>query len=138
MAWFVYIARCSDGTLYTGIAKNVAERIAKHNAGEGAKYTRTRRPIRLVYSEPAADRSAAQSREYEIKSLHRSQKEALVAAALQTISMAEIAARKQASRDEDARALASGEKTQEDLRRENGILSGAKIVIHFDKAKPLR
>jgi putative endonuclease len=81
-AWQVYIARCADGTLYTGIARDVKKRIAEHNAGNGAaaNYTRARRPVVLVYSEPAENRSLASRREYQIKQLSRSEKLALVLA----------------------------------------------------------
>jgi len=76
----VYIARCADGTLYTGIARDVERRIAEHNAGKGnaANYTRSRRPVVLVYQEPAADRSSASRREYRIKQLSRTEKLALI------------------------------------------------------------
>lgn len=79
-SWQVYIARCADGTLYTGIARDVGKRIAEHNAdkGSGANYTRARRPVVLVYQEPAADRSTASKREYQIKQLSRTEKLALV------------------------------------------------------------
>ena len=68
-SWFVYIVRCLDRTLYTGITTNLDRRLAEHNAGRGAKYPRPRRPVVLVYSEPAISRSAAASREYQIKRL---------------------------------------------------------------------
>ena len=79
-SWQVYIARCIDGTLYTGIARDVDKRIAEHNAdkGAGANYTRARRPVVLVYQETAADRSTASKREYQIKQLSRAEKLALV------------------------------------------------------------
>lgn len=81
-SWQVYIARCADGTLYTGIARDVGKRIAEHNAdkGNGANYTRARRPVVLVYQEPAEDRSSASKREYQIKQLSRTEKLALVLA----------------------------------------------------------
>ena len=77
--WFVYILRCADNTLYTGITTDVARRIAEHNAGKepGARYTRGRGPVRLVYAEEAVSRSAAASREAAIKQLDRSRKLAL-------------------------------------------------------------
>lgn len=81
MAWFVYIVRCADDTLYTGIAVDVERRIEQHNTGTGAKYTRSRRPVRVVYVEEAPDRSAASRREWEIKQLTRTQKERLIAGA---------------------------------------------------------
>ena len=78
MAWFVYIARCGDGTLYTGVTTDPDRRELVHNAGRGAAYTRSRRPIRLVYREPAADRGAALRREVAIKRLARADKEWMV------------------------------------------------------------
>jgi uncharacterized protein (TIGR02453 family) len=78
MAWHVYVARCGDGTLYTGITTDPARREAAHNEGRGASYTRARRPVRLVHVEPAADRSAALRRELTIKRLSRHEKERLV------------------------------------------------------------
>ena len=74
MAWQVYIVECSDGSLYTGITNNLDERITAHNGGRGAKYTKSRRPVRLRYSEPAADRKNASQREYAIKSLRKAEK----------------------------------------------------------------
>ena len=68
-AWHVYIVRCADQSLYTGIARDIGQRIALHNAGSGAAYTRARRPVTLVYQEPAADRGAALRREAAIKRL---------------------------------------------------------------------
>jgi putative endonuclease len=67
--WYVYIVRCADRSLYTGIATDVTARIAKHNQGKGAKYTRGRRPVKLVYQEHAGSRSAALKREIAIKHL---------------------------------------------------------------------
>ena len=78
MAWHVYVARCDDGTLYTGITTDPARREAAHNAGRGAAYTRSRRPVRLIHVEPAADRGAALRRELAIKRLPRPEKERLV------------------------------------------------------------
>jgi len=76
--WHVYIVRCADNTLYTGVSTNVADRVATHNSGSGAKYTRARLPVTLVYSEVAADRSSAQQREHAIKKLSTLKKRALV------------------------------------------------------------
>ncbi|MEO7986582.1 MAG: TIGR02453 family protein [Gemmatimonadales bacterium] len=78
MTWFVYIARCGDGSLYTGITTDPDRREALHNAGRGAAYTRSRRPVRLVYREGATDRGAALRREAAIKRLDRARKEAMV------------------------------------------------------------
>ena len=78
MSCFVYIARCADGTLYTGTADDVDARAAVHNAGRGAKYTRGRLPIEIVYREPCPDRPAALRRERAVKRLTRSEKERLL------------------------------------------------------------
>lgn len=79
--WTVYIVRCADGTLYTGTAKDVGARIAEHNAGRGAKYTRGRVPVTLVYTESVGDRAAAQRREHAIKRLPAGEKRRLIASA---------------------------------------------------------
>jgi uncharacterized protein (TIGR02453 family) len=84
MTWHVYVARCGDGTLYTGITTDPARREAAHNAGRGAGYTRARRPVRLIHLEQAADRSAALRREVAIKRLSRRLKEQLVNGVLST------------------------------------------------------
>ncbi len=78
--WHVYIVRCADGTLYTGIAKDVAKRVADHNTSErrAARYTRARRPVVLVYREAFETRSEATRREIRIKGMGKRQKEALV------------------------------------------------------------
>lgn len=76
--YVVYILRCGDGTLYTGCTNDLARRLAAHSAGRGAKYTRARLPVALVYQEPAADRSQALRREATIKALPRAQKLALI------------------------------------------------------------
>ena len=86
--WFVYMARCSDGTLYTGIARDVAKRIAAHDAGKGAKYTRSRLPVSLVYSERCESLSAALKREREVKPWSRARKEALIARDQQALKQA--------------------------------------------------
>ena len=79
--WIIYILRCSDNSLYTGITKNIAKRLEEHNAGGklAAKYTRARRPVTLVYEEHASSRSAATKREHEIKQMAKKSKELLVA-----------------------------------------------------------
>jgi len=84
MPWHVYVARCGDGTLYTGVTTDPARREAAHNAGRGAAYTRSRRPVRLVHVEPARDRGAALRRERAIKGLTRGEKEQLVARSIKT------------------------------------------------------
>ena len=78
LAWYVYILRCGDGTLYTGITDDVPRRLAAHRAGRGAKYTRGRGPLELVYTEEVPDKSAALRREYQLKQLSRSEKEQLI------------------------------------------------------------
>ncbi len=72
--WFVYILRCSDGTLYTGMTDDVPRRVEVHNSGKGAKYTRGRRPVEAVYTEECESYSAALKREYAIKQLTRAEK----------------------------------------------------------------
>jgi putative endonuclease len=77
--YYVYIVRCADGTLYTGIATELARRLKEHNSGHlGAKYTRSRRPVVLAYKAPFADRAEASSEEYRIKQLPRAGKLALI------------------------------------------------------------
>jgi uncharacterized protein (TIGR02453 family) len=78
MTWFIYLAECRDGSLYTGVTTDPARRLAAHNAGRGAAYTRSRRPVRFVHLEPAADRPAALRREYAIKQLTPAAKRALL------------------------------------------------------------
>ena len=73
-AWSVYILRCGDGTLYTGVTNDVAARLEAHRAGFGAKYTRGRGPLELAYSEVCADKVTAFQREYAIKRLSRQEK----------------------------------------------------------------
>lgn len=75
--WFVYIVECTDGSLYTGTTPDISQRIAAHNSGTGAKYTRSRGPVKLVYSEEFSDRSTACKRESEIKQLSREEKKQL-------------------------------------------------------------
>jgi len=79
--WRVYVLRCGDGSLYTGATNDLAARVARHAAGKGARYTRARLPVRLVYEEGAAGRGAALRREAALKRLTRPQKLELVAGA---------------------------------------------------------
>ena len=80
-AWFVYLVRCHDGTLYCGIAKDLNRRLEEHNsADKGAKYTRGRQPVQLVYTEEAASRAQATQREGQVKRMARTQKMALIKA----------------------------------------------------------
>ena len=79
MSYFVYILECSNGTLYTGITTDIKRRVDEHNnSKKGARYTKLRRPVKLVYSEKSEDRSSASKREYEIKKLKRSEKLELI------------------------------------------------------------
>lgn len=80
MSWLCYVLRCADGTLYCGITNDLEKRLAAHNAGEGAKYTRGRGPVKLAYCETCADKSTALKREMEIKGLPRMKKLALIEA----------------------------------------------------------
>lgn len=77
---YTYIVKCSDGTFYTGWTTNVEKRIEVHNAGKGAKYTKPRRPVELVYHEEFQTKEEAMRREYEIKRMTRRKKEQLIAA----------------------------------------------------------
>ena len=77
--WHVYMVRCSDGTLYTGITIDLEKRIEAHNSGkDGARYTRSRRPVKLVYSEQVESKSAAAKLECQIKRLPRDKKKRMV------------------------------------------------------------
>jgi len=76
--WTVYILRCGDGTLYTGITNDLDRRMAEHDAGTGAKYTKGRSPFQLLYQEACQGRGPASKREIEIKSLDRKAKLSLV------------------------------------------------------------
>jgi putative endonuclease len=76
--WSVYLLRCSDNSLYCGITTDIKRRVATHNDGKGARYTRARRPVSVVYTEPAKGRSEALKREYAIKKLSKIKKENMV------------------------------------------------------------
>jgi len=78
MPYFCYLLECADGTYYTGWTTDPPRREKEHNAGRGAKYTRSRRPVKLIYVEEQPDRSSAQKRESAIKSFSRKRKEKLV------------------------------------------------------------
>ena len=75
---YTYMVKCSDGTLYTGWTTDLEHRVKAHNDGEGAKYTRSRRPVELVYYEEYTTKAEAMKREYSIKQLTRKQKEKLI------------------------------------------------------------
>jgi putative endonuclease len=76
--WLVYIVRCADRSLYTGVTTDADKRVAEHNRGHGARYTRARLPVELVYVEPAVDRSAALRREREIKRMPSAAKQRII------------------------------------------------------------
>ena len=76
--WYLYILRCGDGTLYTGITPNVKKRLDQHRVGKGAKYTRGRAPLELVYQESCGNHSQALKRELLVKKLTKAQKECLI------------------------------------------------------------
>ena len=78
MPHYVYVLRCSNGSLYTGYTTNLEERVSKHNKGKGAKYTRSHRPVELAYHETFRKKSLALKREIEIKKLKRGEKLELV------------------------------------------------------------
>ncbi len=79
-AWVLYILECADQSLYTGITNRLSLRLEAHQKGTGAKYTRSRLPVKLVYTESCNDRSHASKREYAVKNLTRSQKQELIKA----------------------------------------------------------
>ena len=89
--WYLYILRCGDGTLYTGITTNVEKRLEQHRSGKGAKYTRGRQPLELVYREECEDHSAALKREYEIKKMPRYAKMRLITKNDEKIALCEPA-----------------------------------------------
>lgn len=76
--WYLYILRCKDGSLYTGITTDVEKRLEAHRGGHGAKYTRSRGPLELVYREECGSHSDALKREWEVKQLKRCQKQQLI------------------------------------------------------------
>ncbi len=84
MCWFVYMVRCSDHSLYTGIAKDVTRRVNEHNNSNklGAKYTKARRPVELVYQKNAESRSDASKKEHKLRKLTKSEKEKLIKSAI--------------------------------------------------------
>ena len=76
--YHLYILRCNDNSLYTGVTLDIEKRLIKHNSGKGAKYTASRRPVQLVYSEKCKDKGAALKREIEIKKWSKAKKEKLL------------------------------------------------------------
>jgi putative endonuclease len=94
---FVYIVRCTDGSLYTGYTRDPRARTLAHNAGRGARYTSGRRPVRLVYSEAFDTLSEALKREYELKQWPRARKQALVRSARRTLKLRPASSSKSAA-----------------------------------------
>jgi putative endonuclease len=80
LSWYVYILKCGDGSYYTGCTTDLERRVAQHNAGTGAKYTRSHLPVKLVYSEMCVDRSTALKREVALKKLRHGEKVGMVGA----------------------------------------------------------
>jgi predicted GIY-YIG superfamily endonuclease len=76
--WVIYILRCSDNSLYTGISKDISKRLLAHNSGKASRYTRYRRPVHIVYIQQNMSHSAALKREYQIKAMNKKQKENLI------------------------------------------------------------
>ena len=85
--WFVYLLRCGDGSLYTGITNDLTRRFSQHNAGTASRYTRSRLPVVLAYHEPQESQSHALKRELAIKALTRTQKESLIRSTVQILQM---------------------------------------------------
>ncbi len=107
--WSVYIVRCADGSLYTGVARDATHRVAEHNGGRrGAKYTRSRRPVRLAYLEPAGDRSTALKREAALKKLGKGAKETLVREGFSEGSLAALRAGMGAAADPGKKRVLQG------------------------------
>jgi predicted GIY-YIG superfamily endonuclease len=77
-AWVLYVLKCGDGTLYTGITTDVLRRVQQHNDGTASRYTRSRLPVKLVHRERCRGRSSALKKEYAIKQLSRKEKEAYI------------------------------------------------------------
>jgi UV DNA damage endonuclease len=74
-SWYLYILKCNDSTLYTGITNDLSRRLVQHNSGTASRYTRSRLPVSLVYQEPCRGRSSALRKEYRMKQLSRKEKE---------------------------------------------------------------
>lgn len=89
MSWVCYMLECADGTLYTGITNDPDKRLAAHNAGSAAKYTRTRLPVCYVWQEPCADRAAASRREFAVKRLPRTAKLGLIQTATSRVELSD-------------------------------------------------
>jgi putative endonuclease len=90
MSWYLYILKCRDDSFYCGITNNLRERLKEHNDREGAKYTKTRLPVRLIYFEEHPDKSSACKREIEVKGWRREKKEALVSGFLRPAGSGQV------------------------------------------------
>jgi putative endonuclease len=102
MAWFLYLLECSDGSVYTGIATDVAARFDKHVSGTGARYTRSRKPVRVLASFELADRSSASRAEYWVKRLTPPDKRALAAGVFTLESVVPVVVADAAGEDGDS------------------------------------
>lgn len=98
MPWFVYLARCADDTFYCGITNDLVARLAAHNAGKGARYTRTRRPIEMLVTRRCTTKGRALQLEYRVKQLTRAQKLELIATTAGFAALARNLSRRSASR----------------------------------------
>jgi len=76
--WLLYILKCKDGTYYTGITNDLSRRVKQHNEGTASRYTRSRRPVKVIFQEPCRSKSSALKKEYAVKSLTRKMKEAYI------------------------------------------------------------
>ncbi|MFL9864366.1 GIY-YIG nuclease family protein [Paraburkholderia fungorum] len=112
MAWFLYLLECSDGSVYTGIATDVQARFDKHVSGEGARYTRSRKPVQVLASFELANRSRASSAEYWVKRLAPAEKRAL-AAGLRTLESVLPVAEPEPELEPESQPITAGETAQE-------------------------
>lgn len=108
MSWQVYVLRCGDGSLYTGIARDALARLRRHEAGKGARYTRGRGPLALVHLEPAASHGDALRREAAIRKLGRAGKEALISGGEAASGRATLKAKKTPGSGSQSRRAGSG------------------------------
>ena len=134
--WYVYLLRCADGSLYTGIAKDVSRRLEKHNAGKASRYTRSRRPVRLIYQEDRPNQSSALKREATIKAMTRQGKLALIRLSRYTPAFrpawaAASARLPEASREEECR-----KKVEAEMRAAASIPVTVIVVIAITTATP--
>jgi putative endonuclease len=131
--YYLYILRCNDNSLYTGIALDVEKRLKRHKAGKGSKYTRNRQPLTLVYSREIGSQSDALKEEYRMKQLNKAEKEKFIYD--NTYSFSKRQKEKQLSRDEDQRAIEAGEISREELGIKNSFLPGKNYILKIEKIK---